>query len=106
MGADRVSDAAPPPDVAEVLRDIDADVAAELGRAFDAKAQELGADMATAMWAIAQLQARVLAAAPMGSEQVFTASRFAQMVQLAFPFMALMTERSRRRAEGLPETDG
>jgi leucyl aminopeptidase (aminopeptidase T) len=102
---DTVDDAPSPTEVAKLLADVDQGKANHLMRAFDQAAGETGARNCEVMWALAMLQARVLAAAPMGDVQVWTAGRFAEMVRLAYPALALAVEKVRRARSGELEHD-
>jgi hypothetical protein len=94
-----------PTDVARLLEGVDQDKANAMVSAFEAVAQQEQAKNPEAMWAVAILQARVLAAAEMGNEQVWVAARFQEMVALALPAMILATEKGRRAAMGEPKHD-
>ena len=97
---DIYDDSPSPSEVAELLSRVDQDKANELVAAFDGAATRLHAQIAEAMWALAMLQARVLATAPMGPVQVTTAAHMADMVRIALPGMMLAIERGRREATG------
>lgn len=92
-------------DLAALLEGTDQQLANELYEAFNAKAAENGARMPEAMWAVAMLQARILAQAEMGQTQTWVAGRFHEMVTAALPGMMLAVERGRRAFEGLPPSD-
>lgn len=92
-------------DAAVLLASVDQGRANELLRLFDQAAAELKPNMGEAMWAIAMLQARILASAEMGEQQIWAAARFAELVQLAFPAMVLKVEQARRQATGAPASD-
>lgn len=73
----------PPPQIADVLAGIDQDTATALVNAFNGFAHARNTDVATVMWALANLQATVLAKAGDMELQVWTAMRFAEMVEVA-----------------------
>jgi hypothetical protein len=87
-------------EVAEMLAGVDQGKANFLMQAFDHAAGETQAQYSEAMWAIAMLQARVLALAELGPTQIWAAERFAEMVRLALPAVMLQQEKQRRQASG------
>jgi len=76
---------APEPDLEQLLAGIDQGVANELMEAFRVAAADLGVDDNTAMWALAQLEAAIIANGRPGREQSWRAQRFREMVYVALP---------------------
>jgi hypothetical protein len=85
----------PETDVARLLRDADQDVAARLANAFNDDAAASGCNMATVMWALANLQARVLALTGVGDLQLWQATQFQMMVQVALPAQMVAVEKAK-----------
>lgn len=83
-----------------VLEDVDNRKAARIFQAFSETAKAETANMAEAAWALAQLQAQLLAAAP-GELQLWWAGRLAEMCQLALP-TALMAAQAAAHAAQPP----
>lgn len=92
-------------EVASLLAGVSQETTNALIAAWDAATTEHGATMGEAMWALAMLQARVLASAEMGDEQVWVAGRFAELVQLALPAMMMAVERAKRLGGERPPND-
>ena len=90
-------------DAAVLLAGVNQDISNELVRVFDEASRITGAKMGDAMWAMAMLQARVLASAQFGDEQEWAARRFHELVRLALPGMMMAVEKSKR--EGRPPND-
>lgn len=86
--------------VAQLLAGINQDLANDLYETFNQRALELGVNNPEAMWAVAMLQARVLAAAEIGDQQMWVAARFNEMVKVALPAMIAAVERGKRAHEG------
>jgi hypothetical protein len=80
-------------DVARLLQDADQDTAARLANGFNDAAAVSGANMATVMWALANLQARVLALSGIGDIQLWQATQFQRMVEVALPAQMIAVER-------------
>jgi hypothetical protein len=92
-------------DLARLLEGIRQDKSNQLYEAFNKAAEANVASLPEAQWAVAMLQARVLAMAEMGGEQVWVAARFAEMVTAALPAMMLAVEQGRRTKAGKPAHD-
>lgn len=75
-------------------------VSNDLVQTLEDAARRAGATMGELMWAVAMLQARVLASAEMGDQQVWTAGRFSDLVRLALPAMMLAVERAKHAQPG------
>lgn len=90
-------------DVAQLLEGIRQDASNELMRVFDEASRITGATMGEVMWAIAMVQARILASAQLGDEAEWVARRFHELVQCALPAMMMAVEKARR--EGKPPND-
>ncbi len=97
---DIIDDAPTRTELAILLADIDHDKSNFLVAAFNTAAAKVQAHNGEAMWAIAMLQARVLAMADMGEAQTWAANRFFEMVRVALPGMILAVEQARRSADG------
>lgn len=104
--AEEVPAARRPSDTAVLLAGIDQNKSLALLKCFDEAAAQLQPSMGDMMWCVAQLQARVLASAQMGNEQVWVAGRFHELLQAAFPAMVLAVEHAKRKAQGGPPSDG
>jgi hypothetical protein len=95
----------------DLLAGVDHAHVAKLCRAFDIMAEKLDevgerVTYGTAMWALATLVAKILAATDMqdgGREEI--GQRFAAMLKLAYPAMVRALEDVRRRQEGLHPND-
>ena len=98
--SDTIDDTPSLTEVAQLLAGIDQVKADFMMQAFQHAAAEVKAHNPEAMWAIAMLQARMLANAQMGSEQHWVAHRFFDMVRIAIPAMILEVEQVRRQREG------
>jgi hypothetical protein len=85
-----------PRDVVQLLRLTSQDKANALVAAFAAASLEHASSWADAAWAVAMLQAKLLAMAPMGNDQVWAAANFSELVQIALPAAML----AQRDAEG------
>lgn len=88
-----------------VLSNVDQQAANVLLDTFNKRAAALGVDVKTAQWAIAMLQAHILARAQMGDAQFHVAAEFATMVKLALPAAMLDVERTLRMFAGQPPND-
>ncbi len=80
-----MSDAVEGPGLEQLLAGIDQGDANALMQAFHNTAAHLGIGDDTAMWAIAQLEAAVIANATIGREQQWRAQRLREMVCAALP---------------------
>lgn len=92
-----MSDTVEGPDLEQLLAGIDQGEANALMQAFHDEAQRLGVGDDTAMWALAQLEAALIANATIGREQQWRAQRLREMVLAALP-AAIMHYSSERGA--------
>lgn len=91
----------------QLLQGVDHNHCAHLTRAFDIMADKLGGvSNSTALWSIATLLSKILAAATdHEGMQEQTAERFARMLKAAYPVMVRALEDVRRREDGRPPFD-
>lgn len=80
---------------------------AHLTRAFDIMADKLGGvSNSTAMWALAILVAKIMAATAMDTDLLdITGKRFGSMLKTAYPAMVRALEDAQRQQDGRPAYD-
>ncbi len=85
-------------EVAELLANLDQGRCNSLLTAFNHAAIAIEATNVEAMWAVAMLQAQVLARAEIGGEQVWAATRMGELLRIALPG-AIMQASPRRHPD-------
>jgi hypothetical protein len=91
----------------ELLAGVDHRQCEHLMRAFDIMAERFGnVTNSTALWALATLLAKIMAAASMDPDVLdATGQRFSNMLRTAYPAQVKAMEEMRRQAEGKPRYD-
>lgn len=90
-----------------LLEGVDHRHVAHLIRAFDIMAQQLhGVSNSTALWALATLLAKIMAACALNPELMdATGKRFSDMLKTAYPAMVRSLEIAQRKENGRPSFD-
>lgn len=91
------------PTAAETLAGVRQDVSNALLAKFDEVCADINPTMGEMTWAVAMMQARILASAEFGEMQTWAASQFGRMVAIALP--AFMMEVEKRKRAGKPPND-
>jgi hypothetical protein len=91
----------------ELLTGVDHQQCAHLMRAFDIMAERLpGVTNSTALWAIASLLAKIMAAASLDPDILdATGQRFSNMLRTAYPAQVRAMEEMRRQQDGRQRYD-